>query len=56
MREKAAVQKKSEGIRSKKVSIFKFVRKALKGDSPAAMPVAARESEKQTRQNFRRKS
>jgi len=40
MREKAAVQKKSEGIRSKKVSIFKFLRKALKGDPTDVMPVA----------------
>jgi hypothetical protein len=40
MREKAAVQKKPEGRRSKQVSIFKLLRKALKGDPLAAMPVA----------------
>jgi hypothetical protein len=40
MREKAAVQKKPEGRRSKQVSIFKLLRKALKGDPLVAMPVA----------------
>jgi hypothetical protein len=36
----------SEGIRSEKVRVFRFVRKVFKGDLLSTMPVAARGSKK----------